>query len=68
MRDDTDLLQITGTEEIDFFGLSREDLIDIAWGPLARFNVYLNSGKIEKTRKTDSLLDILGSIGGVYEA
>ena len=45
-----------------------DDKLDVTWGPLGRFNVYLKNGKIETTRKTDSLLDMLGSIGGVYEA
>ena len=66
--DDTDLLQINDPQEIDFFGMDWDDKLDVTWGPLGRFNVYLKNGKIETTRKTDSLLDMLGSIGGVYEA
>ena len=38
------------------------------WGPLARFLVTLDDGKIEITRKSESLLDVIGAIGGFFEA
>ena len=40
----------------------------LTWGPLARFSVYLQSDITRITRKTDSLLDVLSSMGGLIRA
>ena len=38
------------------------------WGPLLRMNIYLDSEITEINRKTESLLDVLGSAGGLFRA
>ena len=42
--------------------------MDINWGPLARFNFYLQGDIIETNRKTESVFDILGTAGGLLRA
>ena len=42
--------------------------MDITWGPIARFSVYLQSDITRINRKTDSLLDVLSSMGGLIRA
>lgn len=41
LKEDTGLFQLTDPEEYDFYALNREDILDITWGPLARFCVFL---------------------------
>ena len=38
----------------------------VAWGPFARVAIGFESNLIQISRKTDSLLDAFGYIGGLY--
>ena len=67
LLDQTALFQFGQTEVQPFYGITRE-VMGITWGPLARFSVYLQSDITRITRKTDSLLDVLSSMGGLVRA
>ena len=43
-------------------------MYDISWGPLARINILLKKEMDEINRKTESLLDVLSSCGGLMRA
>ena len=60
LKDQTDFFQTATPEVQEFFSLDREDIVDINWGPLARFNIYLDDEITENNRKTESLFDVLG--------
>ena len=40
----------------------------MTWGPFFEFYIGIKSDLILITRKTDSIIDLLGNCGGFYEA
>ena len=40
----------------------------MSWGPFFEFWIGVKSDMIKITRKTDSIIDLLGNCGGVLEA
>ena len=41
-------------------------MYDISWGPLVRTIITLENSLTQINRKTDSLFDVMGAIGGFY--
>ena len=68
VSDWTDLLQLGGANINFFHGLQAGNFYDISWGPLFRIVVGLKSDLIQINRKTESLLDVLSSCGGLMRA
>ena len=54
-------------ENQNFYGMTSE-LTNISWGPLARFTIRLESNMNQINRKTESLLDVVSSCGGLMRA
>ena len=55
-------------EKTDYFYGVERSAADISWGPFARVAIGFESNKTQINRKTDSLLDVVGTIGGFFEA